>query len=251
MAAGQKTGEGDNNVRRLLLLAMTSGLLAPGAPAHAGESIPEDFLYVGGHFSRYQVASDAYGDDFIEDASLPGLQAGYRFPGDISTQVWWERNNTRFEESGRKVDLNIIMASLRLHTPRLVLGVEPYAGLGAGEITYDTARDENDESFISLELGFQNRIRPHWLLDLGVRAPYSTDEERWDSEFYIGLNHIFGVEGGTGDQSRERDTPMVTPQPTLRDGDRDGVPDTVDECPATPAGSRVANTGCLAAPATP
>lgn len=240
--------ERENNVKRLLLPAMIAGFIVTSMPANAGEPLPEDFFYAGGHLSRYQFNDDAYGDDdFIEEANLPGLQAGYRFSGDISAQLWWERNNTRYEDSGRKVDMNMVMAALRFHMPRRVLGVEPYAGLGAGELMYETANDEMDESFISLELGFQNRVRPHWLIDIGVRPLFSSDEDRWDTEYYFGLNHIFGVEVSDSSARRKETVPLVAPQPTLRDSDRDGVPDTVDECPGTPAGSRVDNTGCPAA----
>jgi len=42
----------------------------------------------------------------------------------------------------------------------------------------------------------------------------------------------------------DRKTPIVAPEPVLDDSDRDGIPDTVDECPRTPAGSRVDERGC-------
>lgn len=225
------------------LFSVTAALIAAtcASPLSAGEPIPDNFFYAGGHASRYQLGPDARGDDFAEDPTLPGLQAGYRFPGAISLQGWWERNDARAEGRGPSVDLNLLMLSLRGHLDRQVLGVEPYAGFGAGELEFIVGNEENDESFMSLEFGIQSRVRPHWILDLGIRAPYSTDNERWDTEYYLAINHAFGVATPAVD---EEEPELIAPQPTLRDSDRDGVPDTVDECPGTPRGSRVDNTGC-------
>lgn len=227
-----------------LVLATVATVAIPLTTVTAGEPLPEQYFSVGAHGSLYRIQPDAHGNDFIERAELPGLQADYRFATGLSAQAWWARNNTRYEKSGTEADLNIWGLTLRRHASRQVLGMEPYIGVGGGEMEFTTSAERMDESFISLEAGVQNRIRLHWIVDIGFRAPHSVDEERWDRQFYLGLNHVFGARGESAPAKKKQAVPISLPRPSLRDSDRDGVPDTVDDCPGTPAGTRVDGAGC-------
>lgn len=231
--------------RRLLcalLLAGLAGTVTASDKTDADKTaVPHRYSYLGGHVSGYFPYHEEIGSDFVEQVTLPGLQLGYRFSPTWSVQASWERNNARREESGRKLDVNNAWASLRHHLPDgNALQLEPYAGINLGELTFETPDDDNDETMLGIEAGVQKRVQPHWVLDVGFRIPRSLDNERFDLQAWVGLNHVFGAD-------RKRRPPPALEEdtrPTLRDSDRDGVPDTLDDCPDTPAGSDVDDLGC-------
>ena len=62
---------------------LATGLLATAVSASAESlSIPDTYIYVGGHFSQYYYDYNSHYDGLIwlaDDVTLPGLQGGYRF----------------------------------------------------------------------------------------------------------------------------------------------------------------------------
>lgn len=96
-----------------------------------------------------------------------------------------------------------------------------------------------------------------------IRADFSVDyfgnpvnkgagvSSNWDKAFTVGMSFIIG-----GKRERPAPPPVVTappPQPPpVVDSDGDGVPDSVDKCPNTPAGTKVDADGCpVVTPAPP
>lgn len=224
-----------------LILAGLAGHTAAADKADDDKAVPHHYSYIGGHVSEYLPYHEEIGPDFVEQVTLPGLQLGYRFSPAWSVQASWERNNARREESGRKLDVNNAWASLRHHLPGdNALQLEPYVGVNLGELTFETPNDDDDETMLGIEAGVQKRVQPHWVLDVGFRVPHSLDNERFDLQAWVGLNHAFGV----GEKRRPPPAMEEDSRPTLRDSDRDGVPDTLDDCPDTPAGTEVNDLGC-------
>src|SRR5690606_578523 len=149
-------------------------------------------------------------------------------------------------------DLRTPMASARFHFHGAdVFGFEPYAGLAVGELQMRT-RSLNDEGMVGIELGLQNRLRPHWMLDIGTRPWFSMDNERWDNAPYIALNYLLGAaaqairdDAPTGQATKPAPSPASNISATVfGDADDDGVTDALDHCPGTEAGTPVDEHGC-------
>lgn len=228
--------------------------LAAALPAQAAE-IPDNTLYFGGHASQYFTdISDRFDGDKPEDTTLPGLQLGYRLDPSWSIQAWWDRNQFHSEKGLVDGNMSTLLLSGRYHFHDTQLfDFEPYVGLAAGELNLDTGRD-NKESMVGVEFGLQNRLRPHWMLDIGARPWYSLDNERWDGAAYIALNYLIGArDDNTADErtdsapdSREvlRSTASNIVATVVGDADGDGINDALDQCPDTVAGTQVNAQGC-------
>ncbi len=218
--------------------------LMPAAWGSGGD-MPDEYAWLGLHLSQYWPYHEEIGAGFIEEATLPGARLGYRLPQGFSIQAHWERNEVRFPDSSREVRINNSFVSLRRHLNGGF--VEPYLGVNIGELVF-TTNEPNDETMLGVEAGMQKRIQPHWILDVGARVPHSLDNERFDVQAWIGLNHVFEInrtERANTREAEEKDTSTPDPkQDSLRDTDRDGVPDSRDDCPGTEAGRTVDERGC-------
>lgn len=212
----------------------------------AGGDMPEEYAWLGVHLSQYWPYHEEIGPGFIEEATLPGAQLGYRLPRRLSIQAQWERNEVRFPDSSREMQVTNTFVSLRRHLDGGF--AEPYMGVNIGELVF-TTNEPNDETMLGVEAGIQKRVQPHWILDVGARVPKSLDNERLDFQAWIGLKHVFEInrtEGTTRPEVEENDTSATDQeQSSLRDTDRDGVPDEDDDCPSTEAGRSVDASGCI------
>jgi OOP family OmpA-OmpF porin len=207
--------------------------------------MPAEYAWLGVHLSQYWPYHEEIGANFIEEATLPGARLGYRLPRGFSLQAQWERNEVRFPDSSREVQVTNSFVSLRRHLDGGF--AEPYMGVNIGELVF-TTNERNQETMLGVEAGLQKRVQPHWILDVGARVPHSLDNERFDFQAWIGLNHVFEINRSPatpGPEVEEKDTPAPeSEQQSLRDSDRDGVPDERDDCPGTPAGRNVNARGC-------
>lgn len=229
--------------RRSVFAALLLGL-APSTWS-AGGNMPDEYAWLGVHLSQYWPYHEEIGPGFIEEATLPGARLGYRLPQGFSIQAQWERNEVRRPDSSREIQVNNSFVSLRRHLDGGF--AEPYMGVNIGELIFHTSQ-RHDETMLGVEAGMQKRVQPHWVLDIGARVPHSLDNERFDFQAWIGLNHVFEInrtERTARPEVEEKDS--STPddeQQSLRDSDRDGVPDERDDCPGTEAGRAVNDRGC-------
>lgn len=113
-------------------------------------------------------------------------------------------------------------------------------------------RSLNDEGMLGIELGLQNRLRPHWMLDIGTRPWFSMDNERWDNAPYIALNYLLGAATPAAGDDAPTDRATETPPSSASnisatvfgDADGDGVTDALDHCPDSTPGTQVDEHGC-------
>src|SRR5690606_31313957 len=239
-------------MKRILLPALLCSSLA--APSFAtAEPVPARTLYFGVHAGQYfSDITDRYDYDQPADTTLPGVQVGYRISDRWSVQALWAKHAFNSEKDRYDGDLRTPMASARFHFHGTdVFGFEPYAGLAAGELQMKTRR-LNDEGMLGIELGLQNRLRPHWMLDVGTRPWFSIDNERWDNAPYIALNYLVGAATqGASDDATTDEATEAAPAPVSNisatvfgDADGDGVTDALDHCPDTTPGTLVDEHGC-------
>lgn len=237
------------DAKRFLASSIACASLSVAAATAFATDIPDRYFYIGGHASQMWLDfGDHYdGDGYRSDnypgldkITLPGVQLGYRFNRDWSVQAWWERNQAHLDNASGpddKVNIANSFLSLRKHF-NTDSSIEPYFGVGGGEMRtqYDSKRGHDfKEATGGVEFGVQAGLARNLLLDVGARPTYSFRSERWDGEVYAGLNLLMGT-------SYENKTEEVTDVAT--DSDGDGVPDSADRCPGTPAGAAVDATGC-------
>ena len=120
--------------------------------------------------------------------------------------------------------------------------VTPYLALSAGEIDIDADTFDTVETTIAAGGG----LRWMWTDRLGVRAEarmlHSLDENHNDWVFSLGLNYYLG---DLADASRGAGATTGAAMTAAElDSDGDGVMDDKDQCPGTPAGTRVDAMGC-------
>lgn len=230
---------------RKSLLGAVLALAAGGAGA--GHDMPEQYGYIGLHGTQhfFDISGRVTNPD-IEDTTLPGLQFGYRFDSKWSLQGWYEIAEYDNEDAPGGGDLTQGFLAVRHHYHDTnLLGFEPYTGLAVGDKEFDPDNLAADnETIAGPELGLQKKLGRRVALDLGTRATYSFDNERWDGQVYAGINVLFGKSGATMARKQDKADDLPPPGMTLKDSDNDGVPDTSDECPDTAAGAAVDSRGC-------
>jgi len=115
----------------------------------------------------------------------------------------------------------------------------PYVVLGAGFADFESngssirsAGTNHDETRVNLGAGVRYNISDSVSLRGDLREFHGIDESTFDTQVSLGLSFAFV-------------RTKATPAPVLpADSDNDGVPDTSDQCPGTPAGAKVDSTGC-------
>ncbi|HLV77701.1 MAG TPA: OmpA family protein [Marinobacter sp.] len=110
----------------------------------------------------------------------------------------------------------------------------PYFAFGAGHADFGsgpvfTAGTNHDETRVNLGAGVRYNISDNISLRGDLREFHGIDESTFDTMVSLGLSFAF-----------HRDTS----EPAPADTDNDGVPDTRDQCPGTPAGVQVDSRGC-------
>lgn len=216
--------------RLFVSLLIGSIMSVPVASMAANHDMPDTYFYLGGHASSYYYGFHEHEGSSVQTV-LPGAQLGWRFSPNWSVQAWWEKDDVK------GVDLTNRLVSGRYHfNDTSWFGFEPYAGLAAGEIMLeDSGMSKDRQTKVGPAVGVQTLLFPHVAFDLGARSMWVTDSERWDGEFYAGINFLFG-------SSSSNDQPVGKPLPGDQDGD--GVNDDIDQCARTVANTKVDAKGC-------
>ena len=170
------------------------------------------------------------------DDDLNGFQLGFGF----ATDNW----NTEFVYHSAELDLGLgnelDLRSLGVDFQRVWQRREPfspYLYLGAGVLEWDPGIADSETGLtysggagFYLDLGSEEvALRVDWRHRFDQATPGDAD----DDIFSVGLQIPFG---------RTKPVPQVVTEPA--DSDGDGVTDDVDNCPGTPAGTRVDAYGC-------
>ena len=223
--------------------------------AFAGENVPDQYGYIGGHASYYTFYDNdviGNGGDGLDDVPFYGAQLGWRFAPNWSVQGWYEEVDGDAESkynSGRRLDMKNYYVSGRYHfDDHGLLGFEPYAGINVGEQLIESLNnpnsDDNDELMTGVELGVQRAFFKHVILDLGTRQAYSQDREYWEGQVYAGINLAFGISDDDGGSSDDEVVAATPAEVVTGDSDGDGVNDDKDRCPNTASGAVVDADGC-------
>lgn len=137
--------------------------------------------------------------------------------------------------------------------------IKPLAKVGIGYETLDKHFADNEDS-VFLDAGVGAKLPLAESIALKVEALYMLKENdrRWDSNLALlaGLNFAFGPKAqpvvavapvaapAPAPKPAPAPVPAPAPKPVDGDNDKDGVLNSKDKCPTTPAGHKVDQDGC-------
>lgn len=203
-------------MRIKLLSACVIAASTLGAATLATAQPLERAGYIGAQGARMWYDDKMFGHngDRLDDHAMYGGQIGWRMSRHFSMELSFTKGDSdkRSNPTGDDYDVSLPLASFRYHFANQSR-FEPYLGLAAGEMWVEhdvSGSKKHRETVTAPELGLQTRLARNLVLDLGARAPYSIDNDRWHGQAYAGLNVLFGVRDA---QDEVVDTSYIPPEP--------------------------------------
>ena len=256
---------------RLVRGAIAAAVLAASGSVFAAEeetgSSYDNYVYFGGFYLRAdkdRVPSNQSGDSFGYQAGVgqrinDNLWVEGQFFGD--TIETGSRNGTDYYQTGGGVDLQYAFGQRSEFTPFIVAGV--------GGVYNDVPGQDDFTPYLNVGVGFTKSLLGFDALRLRgeVRAVYDDYSEgsNNNSDGKIDFRAGLGLEMAIGNRAPEvvikevpvekvviKEVPVervvikeVAPEPVNVDDDGDGVINSADKCPNTPAGAKVDGNGCV------
>ena len=171
----------------------------------------------------------------LENETFYGIKFGYEFQGvGIARSLGLEVFLSETELPPQGLDEGTLY-QLRIdtiHPLRLKKKLTPFLALGGGWVATQGDLEADDGAIVGLGLGARYALTNYLFLRLDLRRMvwFEPGQDNY-YETTAGLTYLFGQE-------------RIKKPPPPPDGDRDGVPDSKDECPATPRGKEVDERGC-------
>lgn len=208
--------------RKLSQLAMAIGLSsALAAPA----VLADDHKFEINGAIGYQFFDN---DRNLDDTESYGLGLGYVINPKWTLEAWWMEADTDVDGFNVDVDTTEYRFDALYHLAKRG-DWTPYIVAGIGDMTFDPEFvSDADETRINLGMGVKRAITENLNFRGDLRAFNSLDEEMTDLGLQLGLTYALGKAAA----------------PKVMDSDGDGVIDSADACPNTPAGAPVDAQGC-------
>jgi OOP family OmpA-OmpF porin len=182
----------------------------------------------------------------LENMPVFGGRLGYNFTKYLGIEATGEYIKSHVDDKSKKftregqftspIDgVDITMYHLDLVYHFMPEGkFNPFLVAGYGAAHYNPKINTKNMSIIDFGLGAKYWVADHVALRLDVRDNMVLDDKIHNVEATAGIVFAFGGKSTTAT------TPVAQPV----DSDGDGVPDTLDKCPGTPAGVAVDKDGC-------
>lgn len=183
--------------------------------------------------SAYKFDSDR---DIDDDLGL-GLGAGYQFNSHWATELNYANASTE-TDGGEDVDFDYWHLD-GLYFFSSIDRLQPYLVAGIGDAAFEFNQTHN-ETLLSAGAGLQYQLSERFSLRSDLRALHSLDQELTDVALNVGLRFMLG--GGSDKKTAAPATSLVV---VAQDHDNDGVNDSQDNCPNTPANISVKEDGCM------
>jgi len=167
----------------------------------------------------------------IEDKATYGLGLGYNIDQNWGLEGMFNYIDTDSEKDAGDVDAYIYRIDTLYHfTPDKKL--VPYIATGIGGITLDPSRESNDTDFlVNYGGGIKYFVNDFTALRADVRHIISFNDTYNNLAYTFGLTFLLGGE-------------KKALAAGYKDSDGDGVYDHMDQCPNTPQGVAVDDSGC-------
>ncbi|MDS1310940.1 OmpA family protein [Marinobacter xiaoshiensis] len=222
------------NIMRPIALAAIASTFAAPALAERTETI-----YIN-PFAAYQLFDDSR--DLSETGTF-GVGLEYRFRPNWAVEAIYSRADADRKYVDGSSDFEEIRIDGIYYFAPQDKAWNPYVSVGAGHaefgkgdtISYSTTGTDHDETRVNVGTGFRYNVSDSVSIRGDLREFHGIDDSTFDTQVSLGISFAFNrtVAG----------TPAPAPQ-RVADSDGDGVPDSRDQCPNTPAGATVDSTGC-------
>lgn len=222
---------------RTLLAAVALSMTSVAPLASAASDAP--YLGIQGSYQipdQDRLTRDGYGGTLLLGAPINDYLAGelnlFGLTADDRTR------NGRNEQYGAGLDLAVYPFSRSAR-------VAPFLLAGGGGVYDDRPNNDRGHSFLNAGGGVLVNLTETTALRVDAKRYRVDDDDAavgnnylWDTRISAGVQVAFG--GGP------EPAPVATPPPPAppADSDGDGVPDRIDQCPGTPAGTTVDARGC-------
>lgn len=173
-----------------------------------------------------------------EDVGTPYIGLEYALNDNWAADFLFADDETDFDGTGIDTDITTWQVGLKHYFGSGYRRFLPFVGVGAGEIEFEADQFDTVETTLNAGGGVRYMFGDRISASLETRAIYSVDESETDILVMAGLNFWLGDIGKGSDAGAEV---MAASE---ADADGDGVPDSKDLCPNTPAGTRVDVDGC-------
>lgn len=215
-------------IRPITLAALATTLATP-ALADRDETV-----YIN-PFAAFQLFDDKR--DLSETGTF-GVGVEYRFRPHWSVEALYSRADADRKYVAGESEFEEIRVDGTYYFAGPNQSWNPYVSLGAGHADFGsdnsgvrTAGSNHDETRVNVGTGFRYNVSDAVSLRGDLREFHGIDESTFDTQVSLGISFAF-----------TRTIAQAAPEPA--DSDGDGVPDSRDQCPGTPAGTVVDSTGC-------
>lgn len=173
-------------------------------------------------------------DRYLEDDFLLGLGIEYHYSDRWAVELRY------LDSSPDDADVGQLFLEY-MYLLQSAGQIQPYlaAGVGHADFDYDVS-GSNKETQAAVGAGLRYRFNERWSSKADIRWLHSIDESENDQLFTVSVSYAFG--------GKASPVPAAAPTPDSDpavDSDSDGVLDSADQCPDTPAGAAVDERGCL------
>jgi len=220
------------NVMRPISAAVLAATLATPAMADRQETV-----YIN-PFAGFQLFDDKR--DLSETGTF-GVGVEYRFRPHWSVEALYSRADADRKYVPGESEFDEVRVDGTYYFAGPDEAWNPYVALGAGHADFGsdnsgvrTAGSNHDETRVNVGTGFRYNISDAVSLRGDLREFHGIDESTFDTQVSLGISFAF-----------TRTVAQAAPAPVRpADADGDGVPDSRDQCPGTPAGATVDSNGC-------
>ncbi|MFA7553384.1 MAG: OmpA family protein [Spongiibacteraceae bacterium] len=177
----------------------------------------------------------------LDDEKFISLGLEYRFGPNWAVELNGMDSSPDVERSNNDVDLTQYgIDGIYYFAERDYFNVpnkfEPYGVVGLGHAEFDARSNTENETQGRVGLGLRYLLSDHWSIKADTRLMYGFDDDSIDKLVMLGVSYAFNPQG--------KKSVVSKPEPVAMDSDGDGVIDSNDRCPSTPAGVAVDASGC-------
>ena len=179
-------------------------------------------------------------EEGVDNEILPSAAIEYRFGQNWATELTYSLGETDAVGGSQDVDIDFWHLGFLRYLQNQD-SLYPYLGFAGGELIRGFNNGDATDTQFNVGGGFRYFISDHWSWRADARWLHAPDEGTNDVAFTMGIGYSFAPPPG-------RAKPVVKAAPAVvvvdSDSDGDGVADDMDECPGSPAGTRVDSRGC-------
>ncbi|NNE63291.1 MAG: OmpA family protein [Gammaproteobacteria bacterium] len=176
-------------------------------------------------------------DRQLSSRTLISLGFEHRYDQNWAAEVFLADSSPRIKGSTENIDLTQFgLDAIYYFDTYEGSNIQPYGALGIGHSDFDADSGSNEETQARVGLGFRYLLDDHWSFRGDTRLLYSEESHTIDNTLSVGLSYAFNP---------QKAEPKPVAVVVEKDSDSDGVVDSADQCPGSPAGVAVDSNGCV------